>query len=296
MGRVALALALVGVLVPASARADDAACVSAAEDGQRARAGGKLLSARERFLSCSAETCPAVVRRDCTKWAQEVLDTMPTVVVDAKDAAGHDVGDVTVKLDGQVLVTKLDGKAIAVDPGPHDLRFEHVGSSPVIEKAIIKENAKGRIITVKFADTSSSAEATPSEAEATRSHSVLPWIVVGVGAAAIVTGVVIVVTAPKLPSNCNADTEKCAVPPGESPCNGPNTPLGCYDLGADQNAASKATKQPKLGYVFVGAGAAAVVGGLVWHFLEPTGPEKTTTAIAPWLTPGAGGLAASGRF
>jgi hypothetical protein len=300
MGRVAfgLALALAGVVVPAAARADDAACVSAAEDGQRARAGGKLLSARERFLSCSAETCPVVVRRDCTKWAQEVLDSMPTIVVDAKDGAGHDVGDVTVKLDGQVVATKLDGKGIAVDPGPHELRFERLGSPPVVEKDIIKENAKGRIITVTFADGTSKrgADAKSTEAEhEPRSHSVAPWILVGAGVAVVAAGIVVVASTPTLPANCDGDTEKCSVPQGSTACTGPGTPAGCYDLAADQDQAGKAKRRPPIGYGLAIGGGLLIAAGLVWHFLEPTGPEKST-AIAPWLAPGAGGVAASGRF
>ncbi len=49
-----------------------------------------------------------------------------------------------------------------------------------------------------------------------------------------------------------------------------------------------------VGFIVGGVGIAAVAGGLIWHFLEPTG-EKTA-GLVPQLGPGYAGMALSGTF
>jgi hypothetical protein len=87
------------------------------------------------------------------------------------------------------------------------------------------------------------------------------------------------------------------VPPGETACTGPNTPSGCYDLASDQDKAGKGKNQPPIGYGILAGGALAVVGGLVWFFLEPTGSkESAKTKVVPELGKGFGGLSLTTSF
>ena len=37
-------------------------------------------------------------------------------------------------------------------------------------------------------------------------------------------------------------------------------------------------------------------GGLLWHFLEPTGPKEKSARIAPAVGPGFAGLSLTGKF
>src|SRR5262249_13965446 len=107
------ALLLPYALATTAALADDkAACLQAASKGQRMRAQHDLVGARDQFRACAAAGCPAIVQRDCATWLTEVDKALPTVVVTAKDAAGADLVNVSVSVDGQPLLTKLDGRAL----------------------------------------------------------------------------------------------------------------------------------------------------------------------------------------
>jgi hypothetical protein len=279
------------------AQADGARCTAAAEDGQRARAAGQLVSARRQFLECSAEDCPALVRRDCAQWASSVAESLPTIVVDARDGAGRDVGDVSVSIDGTIVASSLDGKAIPVDPGPHTLVFARAGSPPVTEKVIIKEGARGRTFVVRLGGAAVATSDAPKSADtsaptgAPRGHTWPPWLLVGVGAAFAGTGVVLLATTPALPAGCDASTSQC------TQLSADETPAS---LKQRQNDAGRAKNQPRLGAVVIGGGLLIVTGGLLWHFLERTGPAPAPSQrgarIVPWSTSSGAGVAAVGTF
>lgn len=130
---------------------------------------------------------------------------------------------------------------------------------------------------------SNNASKDPKPEAPVREHTVPPWIVVGLGGAAIVAGVVVLATSPSLPKACNPDTLTC--PPGSS------------QSVKDEAAASQ--NQPKIGAVVIGGGAVLVGAGLLWHFLEPTGPEtqaSTKTKLTPSVAPGYAGLSFGGSF
>ena len=292
------AIVLGTLLAPLTASATDVqACLGASEKGQRARSAGKLREARDQFLVCGAEVCPALVRRDCTQWQAEVMSTLPTVVLGAKDKQGRDLFDVTVSMDGETLTKKLDGKSVPIDPGPHTFKFEVVGAAPVTERALVKEGEKTRVISVKFGDAASDTPAgesgTPPPPDGDhgktneRGHTVLPWIVVGAGVATVAVGIVLIVTSPALPDACNKSTQTCVKIAGES-----------ADAFANrQNEAGRSDAQPKEGLIVGAVGLVVIGGGLLWHFLEPTGPEKTgALRFTPWAAPGVAGGAFGLRF
>lgn len=294
--RIAVGLLLAAGLVASSrpAAADVQACLTASEKGQKLRAAGKLREARDNYVICGAEGCPSLVRHDCNQWNQDLASILPTVVFGAKDKAGRDLFDVTVSMDGEPLVRKLDGKSVAVDPGKHTFKFES-GGLTASEVALIKEGEKSRVISVSFdggpaaSPTAApvAATATPAPAGADSSgHSIAPWVVVGVGGAALVAGIVIFATTPDRPSNCNADTQRCQRLEGQSDA----------DLAADKEQAGTADSQPILGAIVGGAGLALVAGGLVWHFLEPTGSKSGALRVLPWTTGKSGGLSLGATF
>src|SRR5580698_9599765 len=103
---VCLAASLVGGA--ASARDDEKqACARASEDAQQLRSEGRPKEARDRLLVCARDTCPGIVRKDCTLWLAEVTAALPSVVVAAKDAQGQDVVSVKVTLDGEPFTDKV---------------------------------------------------------------------------------------------------------------------------------------------------------------------------------------------
>ena len=117
-------------------------------------------------------------------------------------------------------------------------------------------------------------------------HTLYPWLVAGVGVLALGVGIPLLVTA-KIPDGCNADTDVCDRKPGESD----------RDYAQRRDDAGNAAGQSLAGKILVATGGALVVGGLVWHFLEPTGPkEKAKTKLRPAVAPGYAGLAVGGTF
>ena len=284
---------LLALLSSANASADVQACLSASEKGQRARSAGKLREAREHFLVCGADRCPSLVRHDCVQWNSELAQTLPTVVFGARDKQGRDLFDVAVSMDGEALVTKLDGKSITVDPGKHTFRFEAEGLPPISAVALIKEGERARVINVTFDGGGATSMKTPAPAtgddpDKSRRHTAYPWIVVGLGAVGIATGAVLVLTAPERPAGCNPDTETCTPIPGESD--------RAYQERRERAATADA--QPVLGYAIAGGGLALVAGGLLWHFLEPSGSERSAARVRvlPWTTGLSSGLALGARF
>ena len=118
-----------------------------------------------------------------------------------------------------------------------------------------------------------------------REHTIAPWIVVGVGGAAIVTGAIVMLAAPKLPLGCASGMSTCKL----VDVNGidrPNT-LGKDnpELVKNRETAGLAVGMPIGGLITLLAGVGVAAGGLVWHFLEPTGPVAASGAIKPTLTP-----------
>jgi hypothetical protein len=193
-----LALAAAGSAWPTLARADASLaeeCIAAAEQSQPLRHDGKLRAAHQKLLACSRAECPAVIRADCTKWLADLDDAMPTIVVSAVDSAGADVADVRVSLDGDLLLTRLEGKEIPIDPGSHALRFEREGSDPIEQQVVIREGERHRVVTITFAPRPGAATtaatplpSTPPEEEhpgESRRSLVLPIALIGAGAAGI---------------------------------------------------------------------------------------------------------------
>lgn len=140
---------------PVFAAPTQAECVASYEEGQQLRAKGELSAARSEFLVCAESSCPEVTKNDCATWLGQVDTSLPTVTFVVLDAAGHDVTDVKISVDGNVLVEQLDGKAVAVDPGPHTLRFERPGDAPVDVEIVVREGEKNRRIEARLGGSSS---------------------------------------------------------------------------------------------------------------------------------------------
>jgi hypothetical protein len=130
--------------IAASAAADDAACIAASEQALALRKQGSLHRALEQLAVCADARCPDEVKVECAKRIDAVGSVMPTVVFAAKDGAGNDLPAVTVTMDGAPLLTVLDGRPVAVDPGAHSFRFETTGQPPLEKSLVIREGEKDR--------------------------------------------------------------------------------------------------------------------------------------------------------
>jgi hypothetical protein len=180
---------------------DKRACIDASEQAQASRMHGKLRGARDQLLVCARDVCPTLIAHDCGQWLQEVSASMPTVVVSALDAQGHDVGDVRVWVDGVPFLERLDGNAAAIDPGSHVLRFQRGDAPPFEEAVIVREGEKNRLVAVRLpasvAPSPSSLVGEPQETRGT-AHSlampILAYSLIGVGAVALGLGTYLEIT------------------------------------------------------------------------------------------------------
>ncbi len=119
-------------------------CNDAHTQAQPLRRAGQLRAARRELRTCAAPSCPTLVRDECVQWLDEVGRSIPSLVLEAKDQDGNDRSDVRVTLDGQVLAERLDGSAIEIDPGEHDLVFESEGVPPVTRHVVVGVGEKDR--------------------------------------------------------------------------------------------------------------------------------------------------------
>ncbi len=177
-----------------------------------------------------------------------------------------------------------------------ELYLERVPSSPdapTHRKGI--EQLKRQIAAAPPPTASSTAPApapTTSTAPPTevREHTAAPWIIVGLGGAAVVTGVILLVAAPKIPANCNSSNGSCKANPGES----------TTQLDDDRSKAGSSVGLTTAGTFTLIGGGVVLAGGLLWHFLEPTGPVEKTGTIKPTVTPavapGYAGMSFGGTF
>lgn len=179
-----LLLTLGGLLCTAgSVRADDASCIAAHVEAQRLRKAGKVRAARDSLVSCANPNCPSMLVGECTSMLAEVDQSLPTVVFEARDADGRDLGNVRVSEAGQEVAARLDGKAIELDPGEHSFRFEGEGFAARELTVIVREGDKNRKIGVVF-DAGSTAK--PKATEEERDISPGLWVAGGVGVAGLV--------------------------------------------------------------------------------------------------------------
>lgn len=278
--RLVCLLGLAFALVPCFAYADETgACIESAEKAQKLRRDKKLTEARPELLTCSRDVCPQQIRNDCTRWLSDIDTAMSTVVVRARDSEGHDLIDVKVYVDGQLLLPKLQGTSVPVDPGQHKFRYELPNGKSVEDDVLIAEGEKDRVLRVNIptetaggggggggATTSSGGGPGP-----------VPWIIGGIGVAALGVFVGLQVDAQStyssMKNGCGA-----TVPPScpADKVNGLGTEFGVSG-------------------VFLAVGAAAVVASATWLIVAAvTGHKSTTTTGGLTITPLPGGGAAAG--
>jgi hypothetical protein len=156
------------------------------------------------------------------------------------------------------------------------IKLEREGAPSLEQKVLIREGEKARPIDFKLGGSSTTGggggggnkDVPPPQ---TGGHTIPPWIVVGVGAAAVATGVIIYfVERGNVPSQCDFGSRTCQR-------NG-LTDAQVNDL---EQKASDATSLANVGLIIAISGAVVAAGGLVWHFVEPTGPSQPATAALP---------------
>jgi hypothetical protein len=136
---------------PSAARADEpaekAACIAEHAHAQRARNDGKLQAARIAAIACAQATCPSPIRAECTQMLASLELALPTLVVEARTPETGPILDVTLDVDGVRLAGRLDGKAIALDPGEHLVRVGTSDGRSAEQRIVLLEGeARRRVV------------------------------------------------------------------------------------------------------------------------------------------------------
>ncbi len=190
-----------------------------------------------------------------------------TVNLDAGVPAGS-----TVKVDGRAIAPAKLGSSIPLDPGDHVITLQATDGRTKEERlSLAKRDARALTLALPVAEgPPPSVESAPppsSDSGSTRKTAV--FVTGGVGAAALVAGVVMgaIVFGDKsgIDTNCPTATT-CASTQDASSANSART-LGWASTGA-----------------FIGGGIAVAVAGILW-FTRPT----STPAVEPVIAPSASG-------
>ncbi|HWO11666.1 MAG TPA: hypothetical protein VNN80_19360 [Polyangiaceae bacterium] len=140
---------------------------------------------------------------------ERIRDSVPSIVPVVSDGAGAPLTEVRVSMDGELLIPRIEGRSVDVDPGMHELTFATEAGEVHREQVLILEGQRNRVISVVLSPQATAATpaagtrpaatepdvpapaqavqapAHPDETEPT--SSVLPYVIGGVGVAAIGT-------------------------------------------------------------------------------------------------------------
>jgi hypothetical protein len=292
--RLAAAVLFVGLLSSLPARAADPTkdqCIDANETAQELRKGARLRDAEQRLLVCVSASCPGPVRDDCAQRLTELRAVIPTVVFIVKDDADQDLSDVRVTMDEQPLASKLDGTAIAIDPGPHHFVFEAAGRQREERSLVIREGEKDRHervvlvaaqvpVPVAAAPVPESTPPAPVEEPASKDgkgQRVAGLVVGGVGVAGVVVGGVFGILA------------KSTYARGLDQCQHKDPSL-CNPGGVDDG--KSAHTQATVSTIAFIAGGALLGGGALLYFTAP----RSGVTVSPTVGMGSAGVRVGGSF
>lgn len=164
-------------LTTATAAADPTTCAASYEKGQRLLATARLLDAASEFRYCGSPACPAIMHAECLGFLDRVEAATPTIVVRTGPETG---AAVRVALDGDAE-RSLDGRAMVVDPGTHQLRITAPGYATQEHRFLVAEGEKLKTIEVRLrplpqAPHAAGARSAAPVATASRTN-LLPWVV-----------------------------------------------------------------------------------------------------------------------
>jgi hypothetical protein len=153
----ATAIALLVALLPAGAWAKDRparhgdhkACDAVYRRAQSKAKAAHLREAKELLQRCARTTCGTFLMQACTARYTQLDADIPSVVPVVTDATA-DGAPIEVSMDSEWLTSKLDGRAVPVDPGRHEFTFSKDGNVFATEEIMILPGQRNRVISVSI--------------------------------------------------------------------------------------------------------------------------------------------------
>lgn len=272
-GALAVAVLVGAAFLAASARADSATCIAAADRAQSALESKKLVEAGEAASVCAAKVCPDVVRSDCNRWLKQVRREVATAVFRVVDRNSVEVAGARIEAEGpwgrRQVVT---GERVDLDPGSYKLTYD-LGSVHGEKSVVLGIGEKNDGIVIL---------AEPVVAPATKPGSSQgpatpwPWVAGGVAVVSLTTFGVLQLTSSSKFSEL------------EETCGRKGTGAGCSD-----DAIGGVKTQVAISGVALGVGLVAGAAAVVSYLLEPKAAKAPPAAR---FVPQRGGGAVSFAF
>jgi hypothetical protein len=248
---------------------------------QTLRNDRKLIQARDALRMCAQPSCKDFIVKDCAAWLDQVQASLPTVVPVATDAAGIDIPGVRVWLDGKILIEKIEGRSVEVDPGTHVFTFEAPDGTKTDKQAIVAEGEKGKRIVATLGKPPASptgAAAGVTQSPSTSEGGGSAWKTIGIVTASV--GVVGIGVGSFF--GLRAMSEK--------------SDSGCADNQCPNDAAANTWRSAKdagnLSTIFFVAGGALAAGGLTLFALAP----RARVDVAPSVGSGTAAMVLKGTW
>lgn len=255
------------VAFAAPSSSDTKECIAAFDQGQHSKTDHHLKQAQTQLLACTKETCPGVLRADCAETLKSVQTALPSVVLGAQDG-GKDVTDVKVFNGTDLVASSLDGKAVDLDPGEYDFRFEHGANPPVTVHFALREGEKNREVRGIFNPPKPVPLVLPPPEREPRSTT--GYVVPAVFVAGGIAGFIVAAIERKTFDN---DVATFKLPPKEGGC----APICTQDSRA-QLSTTLVHANVALG---IGIGS-LVIAAATWLILTPGYKRPPTTAALTW--------------
>ena len=275
-----LVLASTVILTASAAHAEEptvAECMMAHDEATELRAAHDLRAARGQLQTCAANSCPVGLRTTCAAEEHEVASSIPTLILDAVDAAGNDVSDVKVTMDGKPLLNRINGSSVAVEPGAHRFVFQVPGQPPEAKTLVMTEGEKDCRVRIEIAP----PPPAPSHDGDTRRMIGLVF-----GAAAVVSAGVATGFGLSARSNLASSKADCV-----STSNCMNASLATSELNTANTDATISTAG------FIGAGVFLAAGAMLYFTAHPSKASSSSAVnIVPGVGPGVGSLLLRGTF
>jgi hypothetical protein len=119
-------------------------CVDAHTKAVERQQSGHLREARTLFEACAKPTCDKYLQQECTTQVTQLDADIPSVVPVVTDGDDAPRVDCVVKIDGDVLTSKLGGQALPVDPGLHEFTFSTDKGVISTQKVMIVQGQRNR--------------------------------------------------------------------------------------------------------------------------------------------------------
>lgn len=130
-------------------KTDARACQIAYQTGQEREQSGRLVEASELFARCAEEAC-GTTWQECVVRGTRLSSAVPSVVPLVTDDKGDPRVDVQVKMDGRVIASELNGRAIPVDPGTHEFSFSTPAGVFASKKVTFAKGERNRTLAVSM--------------------------------------------------------------------------------------------------------------------------------------------------